>query len=442
MKYVLSLVLFLGLITMACNDSIEIGSEVLNNNLDVEVDTVEIPARIILADSVLTFTNTANSDFTNSRYMLGQLDDPEYGNVEAVVYFNVTQNTVFPVGFADMEFDSVVMVFPYDTLVNYGPDGGEYEISLFELTEPFTLEEGDNLYAKDGLEHNLLPKFSSLVTVNHRDSVTLDDYRADSTGIRDIPQLRLKLDPQMWVDFFQSNDLESLTIPELEEQLKGYALKASSVTNNSLIGLGLIYNGSDQSQNRGDIKFFARNDSTRVIFELPLGKLRQNQFIHDYSGSDIEAIIASDSQEELYLQSQAGVEVELDLSALKADTDFILNSASINVTVISSTDEDVYPLPEKLFAKHIQNGRETVVVDAAIAAKFSLVQEKEVNGEMVRCYSIDITDHANSIIDESVDTDKIILFPSNKATRPNRVKICGPDHPLYPTQLKVVKTTL
>lgn len=441
MKYFFSLVV-LGLMLLACNDSIEVGSEILNNTLDVQVDTVEIPAQMILADSVLTYTKTTTNNFPNSIYMVGELEDSDYGSVEAITYFGMTFRDSIPDGILNMDIDSVVLIIPYDTIGNYGPDGGEFEVSLHQLVETFEIDNDESLYSEDGFEYEIDSDFSGTITANHRDSVTINNYVADTAGVLAVPQLRLKLDAQKWIDFFASIDLDG-DYDLIEQNLKGYALKATSTDKNSLIGLNLNFDALNTVENSGDIRFFLR-DTTRRVFDISLGRFRQNQFIHDYAGSDIQNIIDSGSQEEFYIQSQGGVEVEFDLAVLKENSaDFILNSASIEITVLSSPDEEVYPLPEKLFAKYIQDGDELLVVDINISDKFSnpIVRTGD-NGETVTTYSIDITDHATSIKDGDVESSKIILFPSTKSNRANRVKICGPDHPDTPTRMKLVKTTL
>lgn len=447
MKYFFCLALSLGIVIMSCNDSIEVGSEILENNLDVQVDLIDITAQLVFPDSIQTFNKNASDGYSTTRYMVGEMEDDAYGVTESILYFNVSLLSNLPEDIADFQFDSVVMILPYDTLGSYGPDGTEFDISLHQLVEPFQMMDDEKLYSTDGLEFEMIPDFSGAITVNHRDSVSVGNHLQDTLGVVERPQLRLPLDPQKWMEIFQDKD--TLDRETIEMEAKGYALKASSSDKNSLIGLGMQYQASSSTSNMGVIRFYLKendDDMTPRVYNLNLGRFRQSQFIHDYAGSNIETIIANNSQEEMYLQSQGGVEIELDLSGAKDDTDFILNSASIEFAIIEIEPQDAasdYPAPVRIFAKHLVDGVERVVDDFSVEQKFSEIREREeVGGETVRFYKIDITNHVTQILNEEVDTDKIILFPQEKSTRPFRVKLCGPEHPLYPTRLTLVKTTI
>ena len=85
MKYLSLFIISFVVIISACNDSIEIGSGLLEDEqLEIQVDSLSISAQTILSDSVLTFRRVdENSDFTNTVYLVGQLDGPEFGQSDS-----------------------------------------------------------------------------------------------------------------------------------------------------------------------------------------------------------------------------------------------------------------------------------------------------------------------------------------------------------------------
>lgn len=433
MKHLHYLLLAVGMMFIACNDTVEVGSGLLNDeSLEVKVDTLYPAVQIVQPDSTQTFVKNANDIFGNGTYMVGKTSDPDFGTTEAICYFTASLVSPFPNEMRDNIIDSVVVIIPYDTLGRYGPDKVEQDMRLYLIDEPFVLENEDELYAFDGYDFGNELLIDKTIYVDHTDTLVINDHIQDTAGLKVRPQLRLAMDPDYWMEFFKANQ-DSITAESFDLMIPGFALTASSATN-SMVGLQMEF------PSVANLTFYY-TDSIRKNLALPLGKFRQNQYIHDYSGSAIEAQMSSGNSEVMYIQSQDGVDMEIDMSSVKTLDEFILNSATLELTVIEDDNPEVHPAPSALFAKYENDeGEEVTIVDIlANPGRYDGLL-REVEGQNIRTYTMDISEHVGAYLSGDFTSSKIVLFANGKAHRPNRVKVGGPDHPDHPATLKIIGT--
>jgi len=308
---------------------------------------------------------------------------------------------------------------------------------LFELTEAIVPDStGATLYSFDDIPTQGSPLLTLSKVIDYNDSIEIESY-TDTITLTRRPQIRFQMDVQRWTDLLTSRD--SITTTEvLEELIPGYALK--STVDNSMLGLDLGF-----STNTSEVVFYMysinstdSNDTLKREYRLPLGRLRHNNFSHDYAGSAASAALSDANSPVLFLESQGGTDIEIDLESIRSLGDnVVLNSALIEMAVIDSYDEEIFPSPDAVFASFINNdGVNTTLIDILIQEDgFRLIERAG-----VEYYVMDITRQANLILDGEVEASKIKIFTNAKAQRANRAIIGGPDHPEFPMQMKVVKT--
>ena len=430
MKYLSLLIISLMVIISACNDSIEIGSGLLEDEqLDIQVDSLVITAQTIVGDSVLTFRRVdQNTDFSNSVYLVGQLESPQFGQSEATAYFGPTLIEPLP-DLDEFTIESVVMTLILDSVGRYGNPNAVHELELFQLTESIVEDTLDaTLYSDVEIAYDPTPLLTESIVPNYEDSLSIQSFTNDTVVQQLRPQLRFDLDPVVWTDILSSPD--TLTGEILEELVPGFALK--STVDNSILGLDLAF-----ASGSSEIVFFMTGDSTKREYRFPLGRLRHNNFKHDYSGSEAEAALADPSAELLYIESQGGTDIELDLSVIRSIDNIIINSASIELTVLDNPNKGEFPAPAAIFASfEDESGTSISVIDIGQAAYGGLLEQRA----GVEIYKIDITTQLNLIADATITSPKIKLFSNAKAQRANRTVICGPDHPIHPMRLKIIRT--
>ena len=437
MKYFFLVSIF-ALCFFACTDSIPIGAEILDpGDLSVQFnDTIEIDLQTSVGDSSLTFRKLTGDNFSGRTYMVGVLDDPIFGKTESISYFTLSMFFAIP-DFPNLPIDSIVMSITLDSLGHYGPRDAIHNLEIFELQETIDLENDSTLYSNLELEIQPTPFYTSSETIALFDSVSVNAYNPD-TILRRAPELRIPLDIQTWKNTL-SEIQDSITEEALLEKMPGFAIK-NTTDQNSMIGLNLFYDGLSSSSFIH--VYYQPTDTTKAVYRLPLGKVRHSYINNNYSGSQLEGDLNKLDSEFLYLQSLAGTNIEIDLSEIQKYDDRILNFANLELAV-QKESEDYLPITQ-VFAFYENNDGELTTIQDLTTTSLAVfgggLQEVSRNGLTYEIYSMNLTSQLNSILDQEIDSDKIILIANAKSERPNRSIILGPANSMFPPKLKILVT--
>lgn len=436
MKYLIYLSLSVWILATACNDTDVIGSQLLDNEtIPIDyTDSIDFSARNILGDSLITFRQLSLDNYSASTYIAGTIDDNSFGKTEIISYFNVKMVSNFP-NLDTIAIDSVIISLRLDTLGQYGKDKVVHNIELGQLESPMEL---DTMYSDMVLPVSSSTNFT--MNVAHRDSLLINAHSQD-TLFKVRPQLRLPIDPQEWIDLY--NDKDTLTTVEVEERFPGYAIK-STASEGSLIGMDLQFAGDLANSN---MLFYCTTASgIKFLYSMPLGQRRHSAFIHDYSGSDVEASINSaNNEEDLFLQALGGTNIEFDLSEITNFDSYILNHGTIEIFALNPMEDNYNPIPS-LIALYEQDNVLAPILDSDIQIQTSrltfdgILEETEVNGTSLYKYDLDITSHLNSIKNGDITNTKMIIQANRKSQIPNRTILYGVNHPEFPAKLKLVLT--
>ena len=430
--------LFLGLCLMAlaCSESIQLGADLVENNT-IEInytDTIPLPGKTISADPPPTFRNSAT--FNSRTFMVGNLNSLEFGSVKSTAYFTATRLSVFP-DFDGAELDSIVMALPLDVLGTYGDTTEVHEVNLYQLSEPFLVDSGDTLFSDMELAYDSPPLSTITTQINPRDSVIYYNPINDTT-IRVIPQLRFKMDTSFWSPVIRDT-LINESDTSIIDYVRGFALESNNVSN-SMFGINL----QDETSAIVEI-YYTVGDTAKELFLLDIGAFRHNYFEHDISGSEVEAVIDQDGQDELlYMQSMAGPNVELDLSFIDMLPNEIMNKAVIEITLEEPLDINA-PIDQILASYYLEDGNLAIIED--VSTRFlnvvfggELERVQRNNGIFYYKYEINITNHVINILNGEIDNKRLILSGLAKSERPDQSVIFGPSHPEFPILLKLITT--
>ncbi|NNE27330.1 MAG: DUF4270 family protein [Saprospiraceae bacterium] len=431
--------LFFGLCLMAlaCTESIQLGADLVEDG-DIEIhytDTIAIPGKTVSANPPPTFRNSAT--FNSRTFLVGTLNSPEFGLSSSTTYFSATRLSVLP-DLDDAVIDSIVMAIPLDTIGSYGDTTEVHELNLFQLVDPFILESSeDTLFSDLELAYHDTPLSTITTRINARDSISYYNPIAD-TIVRIIPQLRFKMDTAFWSPVLRDS-LINETDTSIIEYVKGFALESSNATN-SMFGINL----QDEASAIVEI-YYTVGDTMKELYLMDLGVYRHSFFNQDFTGSEVEAVIDQDGQDEfLYLQSMAGPNVELDLSFIDMLPNEILNKAVIEFTVPEPLDINA-PINQILASYPLEDGKLAIIEDVStrflnfvFGGNLQYVQKN--NGNFYYKYEINITNHVINIVNGEIDNKRLILSGLAKSERPNQSKIFGPSHPEFPVLLKLITT--
>lgn len=435
MKQFILLSLSIWIWTSSCNDPVLVGSGLLEEEaLEVGlVDNMLVSARTIRGERSITFRNF-DSGYSANTYMVGTIEDAVFGKSDAVTYFTPDLLTSYPEFTAD-NLDSVIISIPLDTAGFYGDINAVHDLELRVLTEYPDLAVDDTLFSDRVLETETMVVSSRSLILHPTDSLQIKGYITDDPdSIVNIgAELRMPLDKQFWIDINAPGD--TLLNDDLRETVPGFELR-STPSASSMFGLDLLYAGGDTT---ATINFYYNpNDDSKAIYTMALGRIRHSTFTTDYSGSDLGSAIDMDDTPLLYIQSQAGTDIAVDISDIRNYNDRILNSATMELTVVPE-DETLYRPAEAIFAFARNDEGELFAVGAPTDTSDPL-KETFSGGERRLNYSINLTNHLNQVKKGNITTDSIFLIATSKAERPNRSIILGPDDQENPLHIDLILT--
>jgi hypothetical protein len=128
----------------------------------------------------------------------------------------------------------------------------------------------------------------------------------------------------------------------------------------------------------------------------------------------------------------------------------IINHAELEITAakLPTDDLDKYEPSFQLIAGKYVNGVTKVVTDIAKLSFLGVATESGFGGRLIErsgtplgTYRMNITTTIKELVEDSVNSNKIVLWPIIPIQRPARSVIYGTKHPQYPVKLKVVYTT-
>gem|GEM_PF-669131 len=422
----------------SCNEDISVGSSLLEDGaIEIDyTDSIRLEGQTIEADPVVVYRSAIS--FTGSTYLLGNVDDPVFGRSSAEVYFSVGLfNNQFP-AFDTLQIDSVVMNLPLDTLGQFAKDGALHNISVYQLTSSLTESVPDTLFSNQSFDAESMAMGSISKAVSHRDSVEIYTPSLDTTLLFP-PQIRVPLSPQYWNTVVR----DTLIVRDgerFQQEVKGFLVRSES-SESSLIGLDL----GPGSTATIELYYSSLDGSTKSLYVFDLAAVRSNYFHHDLSGTPLESALNSGFSERWYLQEMQGPDIELDLSSVLDYSDKVINRAALQLFIEKETNPLISSVEEIEVLYEDAGGAKRIVFDNAFQNQNNLVidvfdgrpREELIEGDSLLQVSFILTNHVNSILSSAVESKKIIIRSSNKASGAARNIFFGTDSE-HPPKLKLV----
>lgn len=427
----------------------EVGGEIINNPSNVELREIEVNAYSQKIDSVQT-NNLAN-------YILGVNNHPVFGESVASIVTQVNLSSADPDFGENVMLDSVVMTIPYfateiaggtDEEITYDLDsiyGNEsFKLSVFEtsfflndLDPDAGFEQSQKYYSyqQDVIEQNILGEPLYVDDNFKPSSQSITSYEIDGVGENDTivnsPALRVKLP----LDYFKQKIIERagsdvlLNNSNFRDYFRSLFIKAEP---NGTGGSQILLDFSGQNQ-QAKISLYYTSDvqsgdetvNRRGSYDLSLAGNRFNTFEGEFP-ENVTQIINSQSEEtgseNIYLKAQEGsvavINIFPDAEVLQnlRDEELLVNEADltfyVNDDLIEGGDQ-----PRRLYLYDLENN--TILADYALdvtfnatspdlsLTRFSGIQtEDDENGTF---YTIRITNHVSSIINEDAENVKLGL---------------------------------
>jgi hypothetical protein len=438
-------VLIVGGLHMACNDPTIVGSDLLNEeglNIDFS-DSINLHMRTVAGEPISTLVSGSATQLT---YMIGELNDPFFGYSKTSSISEVHLGNSTP-DFENSVLDSAVLVIAYDSLAFYGDKSQAFDIKVYQLSQ--SLVDIDSLRSDETIAHESIPlgELNSYV-VNTVDSVNVFDPDLDSTVLIGA-HLRIPIDYN-WADQILMDTTAAKSDSALVELVKGLYVEATSNGDGGYIGLGIGSN-ADQTEL---VLYYTQSDTLKTKYKYRVLGKRHIEIQHDYSGTPVEEVLDDFTMGDslLYIQSLAGVNIELDFSEIESLGDVLINKAELELVVAELPGDDLQlypPINNFIASKADENGELTLIDDLSTALNLGnlelyfggLLTEEELEGITVQKYNFNLTNFAINAL-AGKENPTMTISAAIKSERPNRSIIFGPGHSKYPARLKLTYTSL
>ncbi len=438
------IILVLGGMLVSCNDDVSVGANLIgdqpieadfNDQLEVTAKTVEPRSRFI------GYRN--RTDYNRAPYLLGALDDPNFGKTSSTVFVSPRIDDEDLPDFNVSIIDSVVMVIPYDTVGLYGDATALHHISVHRLQDVIDLASIDTLYADTCLEYEDTPVVELDIVPQPFDSLDIFSPISD-TLFTVSPQLRFQLDKDLWQNVLQDT-LNTISTQSLIDQVKGYAI-TSTPNASSMYGVNLLSTGVSgieifYTDTISDVYTFDLATTSNTNLTRSETSIKHSCFVSDYSGSEVGRTLGDSLAQFNYLQGMEGFNVEYDLSRIKDLDDEFINYAVLEIYLLEDADTPI----SQLLCTYVDSlGINRNIADFDIqgtrATYFDgALKEVDENGMTLMKYEVIITNQLIDIRRGKTISPYIYIRPNNRSL-PRHSILYSPNDPNFPAKIKLITT--
>jgi hypothetical protein len=342
---VVGLVTTLG--TYSCIKSTPVGSELFaGDNLNVRfTDTVTIRCLTEKTDSVAGYIPGAAS----STLFCGNTMDPTFGKQELMMFTQVV-NAYTPASMVGAQYDSAVLVLPYDLGLTRIDSSETFQLDVHQLTE--TMDSAKVIYSNKKYAYNPAP-IGSLSFIPRLSDSTKN--RADTLKSAYVA-IRLN-------DVFARKLVDTMQYPlsptyAFKDIFKGLCIKANGTTKSIL-----AFNTAS-AYARLHVYYHQDTNKLQLQFMLNQSSAGSNitRFTHinqDFTGAPIASYLRNPQKGDslVFLQGLAGTNVQIELPYANKSKlgNIAVNKAELEFT-INDNDGYKYAVPDLLALYRISTG--------------------------------------------------------------------------------------
>jgi hypothetical protein len=333
--------------------------------------------------SLITYSeelDSMESDETSVN-LLGQYNDPVFGNVDCGIITQVrlsSANPTFATNIADVIVDSVVLGLAYTGINYYGALTDPITVEVYQLTNDLVRDEQDYYIFDDPV---IEP--TNLVLVG-TETITPNYVKQQIVGTDTLsPHLRIKLDPatigQDLVDINAAGNMN--TDDNFVSAFKGLYIKidGSSLANGQG---GIWYFGLESSLSKLSLYFHEIADPTSkaYAFNINSSAARYNKIDFDRSGTKVDALLADSTlgQEEFYTQGSSIWSVihiphimNLNIDSNGNEDLKIINKATLILPIQDFSSDNFDPSVNLFLAKIITSKTSDFTLDYSLSSTLS-----------------------------------------------------------------------
>ncbi len=414
------LALFGALFLGACNDEGSLGLDLLPNADGIGVhkqDTFTVVTYTVDEDSV-------QSQFP-SRHIMGEVNDPIFGNAKAGSYMQLLLATENINLGTNITIDSLVFSMVIDSYM--GDTTQELNVRVYELNE--SLSPDSTYFTSRKLAVKPAPIGSATLTIrpNTRTEINEPLSSGGDTVIAYQSLLRVRLDNALAQRIVSASGTADLANnANWLNFFKGIYLEASVASGQP----GIMVNLTPRTSLNGMFLYY-KNDTIRRRFDMAArGNIGfYNFFDFDYTGATVASAIGNTSPliEENYVQAGTGLKMRIDIPYLKElvkNFDVAINKAEIEVSVIPASATTERPAPTRMFLLPADS------LNANQISGMDDINELYYDGNLKsEKYRFGITRYVQRQLRSSQPDYGLRLIPINTVSTVNRAVIASSNHP-------------
>ena len=414
----LLLFVFIAFANSGCKKSTLIGNDLLPSSDDLNgifTDTLTLKTK--------TVTEFPLKTSTNSKFLLGTIDDPVFGKSTASIYSQFQIGGQVDLGSPDSLFiDSLVLNLQYTG--HYGNFDQPANISVFQLTQDIN---ADSAYYSDrnfrhylhavGQKINFIPNFESPLYVG---------------GDTIAPSLRIRLSDRLGQDLLnQSKGTNFASNAAFQSFFKGLLIEADSNIN----GKGIMYFNMTSSTSVSKLTVYYHKpdvDSLKYDFIIGTDCSVFNHYTHNYISTEIQTTLQSTSQSDsiVYVQSMSGLKTKITIPNLKNLGNILVNKAELEITVPSwKIDPDsIFTSPSRMLCLLADSIGKNAIIPDQISSNLIYGGFKEtayLNGQKVYKYKFSLTEHIQDLVSGSVTDYGLFLLTYPSPEIADRIILAG-----------------
>lgn len=417
----LSGILLLTLAFAACDDTNELGIEILPGEDLITVNNVEIK------DDISAFTYTEESlTSSGGTSLLGSFNDPVFGktHIDFATQFRLSS---FPDFGTNPVADSIKLYMYYRSV--YGDTVTMQNFKVYELESALDV---DIDYMQDvdlkSMAHDQL-----LGEITFAPEIEIDSTTNDTL----YQLLTIPLDISLAEKLINADSTDFITNDAFLEYFKGLYIETEDITDEigSIITLAAASNSSFQGSalvvyynNKENIELGEDADTLSRAFIITENSARVNRIEHDYSGTPFELNINQEvaQDEYLYVQPNGGLKSRIVIDGLENwqdSTNTAINKAELIFQIDTiNIDIDSFPPPNQLLLTFVDDdGKERLPADYFFNPNFY-------GGFLYEGYTyrFNITQHMQRIINGDVGNNGFYLSTGRTTSYANRVVLESP----------------
>ena len=380
----------------------DLGSQLIDQGdlIIISFDTLEIKTSIHTEDS-LSSLNTATS-------YLGSIYETDFGLSNAAIYseFRIPSSEV--VFGEDAVADSMILSLKINSY--YGDTSSTLNINVHEMLEQISTSETDSL----GEESTITFYSNQDFEIDNISLATLA-YTADPTSNTSI---NIALTNDLAQSFLDASSENFVDNTAFQEFFKGLYITCEQ------IGEGGVLYELDLLNELSKISLHYHNsvsDSLTYDFQINSNADKMTRWSHDYSSTNIEALLEEESIDKGYIQGGAGLRTYLTLPSLASlkDSNYVIHKAELSIPYFFSENDSLFSIPNKLglAAVNSEGKLELLTEDQNVqGASYFDGNANELN----QTYTFNIARYIHKVIAEGY-TNKLALYVPTSVLNPERV---------------------